>query len=95
MDTTVYVFAKIEEKDNQTELMQTELKQTELKQTELKQTELKQTELKLLCQINNVPPEARFKYDVVNNVERYYIVMQSAFDDYLDIKEFMILEEKK
>jgi hypothetical protein len=50
--------------------------------------------LKLLCQIKNVPPEASFKYDVLNgNVKRYYIVMQSAFEGYLDIKEFMIFPE--
>lgn len=52
-------------------------------------------ELKLKCQINNVPPGANFKYDVLNTVKRYYIVMQSAFNGYLDIKEFMILQEKK
>jgi hypothetical protein len=55
----------------------------------------KQRELKLLCQINNVPPEASFKYDVLNGVKRYYIVMQSAFDGYLDIKEFMIFKENE
>jgi len=55
----------------------------------------KQRELKLLCQINNVPPEVSFKYDVLNSVERYYIVMQSAFDGYLDIKEFMIFRENE
>ena len=55
-----------------------------------------QRDLKLLCQINNVPPEASFKYDVLNGVEkRYYIVMQSAFEGYLDIKEFMIFQEKE
>ena len=42
-----------------------------------------QRDLKLLCQINNVPPEASFKYDVLNGVEKkYYIVMQSAFEGY-------------
>ena len=54
-----------------------------------------QRDLKLLCQINNVPPEASFKYDVLNGVKRYYIVMQSAFDGYLDIKEFMIFKENE
>jgi len=55
-----------------------------------------QRDLKLLCQINNVPPEASFKYDVLNGVEKkYYIVMQSAFEGYLDIKEFMIFPEKE
>ena len=55
----------------------------------------KQRELKLLCQIKNVPPEASFKYDLLNGVKRYYIVMQSAFDGYLDIKEFMIFKENE
>jgi hypothetical protein len=55
----------------------------------------KQRELKLKCQINNVPPDANFKHDVLNTVKRYYIVMQSAFEGYLDIKEIMILQEKK
>ena len=54
-----------------------------------------QRDLKLLCQINNVPPEASFKYDVLNGDERYYIVMQSAFDGFLDIKEFMIFKENE
>jgi hypothetical protein len=57
--------------------------------------EERKRELKLLCQINNVPPEASFKYDVLNSVKRYYIVMQSAFDGYLDIKEFMIFPENE
>ena len=61
--------------------------------------ELKENEsyrdLKLLCQINNLPPEASFKYDVLNGDERYYIVMQSAFDGFLDIKEFMIFKENE
>ena len=55
----------------------------------------KQRELKLLCQINNVPPEASFKYDILNGVKRYYIVMQSAFDCYLEVKEFMIFKENE
>ena len=55
----------------------------------------RQRELKFLCQINNVPPKASFKYDVLISIERYYIVMQSAFDGYLDIKEFMIFPENE
>jgi hypothetical protein len=70
--------------------------EAKLKEDEVKYKKvLKEDDLKLLCQINNVPREASFKYDVLNGDERYYIVMQSAFDGFLDIKEFMIFKENE
>ena len=73
-----------------------EVEEAKLKEDEVKYKKvLKEEDLKLLCQINNVPREASFKYDVLNGDERYYIVMQSAFDGFLDIKEFMIFKENE
>jgi hypothetical protein len=73
-----------------------EVEEAKLKEDEVKYKKvLKEEDLKLLCQINNVPRESSFKYDVLNGNERYYIVMQSAFDGFLDIKEFMIFKENE
>ena len=89
--------------EGEAKLNEEEAKLNEEEEANLKKQEAKlnkeleeKRDLKLLCQIKNVPPEASFKYDVLNGVEkRYYIVMQSAFEGYLDIKKFMIFPENE
>jgi hypothetical protein len=42
-----------------------------------------------------LPPDSTFKLDYEDREYRFYIVMHSAFEGYLDVKEFMIIPENR
>ena len=47
--------------------------------------------MKIVCCIKNVPENCSFKFESVNGKLKYYIIMPSIFDDYLNVKELMIM----
>jgi hypothetical protein len=47
--------------------------------------------MKIASRITNAPENCSFKLETVNGKSKYYIIMPSIFNDYLNVKEINII----